>query len=53
MNLTWGGIQWFSMAAIPFIALYNGRRGKHKMKYLFYIYYPLHLVVLQGLSMIL
>ena len=52
-NLTWGGIQWFSMAAVPFIALYNGKRGKHKMKYLFYIYYPLHLVLLQGLAMIL
>ena len=53
LNLTWGGIQWFSMAAIPFLALYNGRRGKRKMKYLFYIYYPAHLVALQGLSMVL
>ncbi len=52
LDLTWGGIQWFSMAAIPLIALYNGKRGKWKMKYLFYIYYPLHLVVLQGLSML-
>ena len=52
-NLTWGGIQWFSMAAIPFLALYNGKRGKRKMKNLFYIYYPAHLVVLQGLSMVL
>lgn len=52
-NLTWGGIQWFSMAAIPFIALYNGKRGTWKMKYLFYIYYPLHLVLLQGLAMLL
>lgn len=53
LDLTWGGIQWFSIAAIPFIALYNGKRGKWKMKYLFYLYYPLHLVVLQGLSRIL
>ena len=52
LDLTWGGIQWFSIAAIPFIALYNGKRGKHKMKYLFYIYYPLHLVVLQGLTLL-
>lgn len=52
LNLSWGGIQWFSMAAIPFIALYNGTRGKRKMKYLFYVYYPLHLVILQGLSML-
>lgn len=52
LNLTWGGIQWFSMAAIPFIALYNGKRGKWKMKYLFYIYYPVHLVVIHFLSLL-
>ena len=52
-NLTWGGIQWFSMAAVPLIALYNGKRGKWKMKYLFYIYYPTHLVVLQCLQLLL
>ena len=52
LNLTWGGIQWFSMAAIPFIALYNGKRGKRKMKYLFYIYYPVHLVVIHFLSLL-
>ena len=52
LNLSFGGIQWFSMAAIPFLALYNGKRGKRKMKNLFYIYYPLHLVVLQGLAML-
>jgi hypothetical protein len=26
------------------MALYNGERGKLKMKHLFYIYYPLHLI---------
>ena len=51
-NLTWGGIQWFSMAAVPLIALYNGKRGKRKMKYLFYIYYPAHLVVIHFLSLL-
>ena len=40
------------MAAVPFIALYNGKRGKRKMKYLFYIYYPAHLVVIYGLSLL-
>ena len=52
LNLGFGGIQWFSMAAIPFIALYNGQRGKRKMKYLFYIYYPAHLVVIYFLSLL-
>ncbi len=53
MDLTWGGIQWASMAAIPLLALYNGKRGKRKMKNLFYIYYPAHLVVIYGLSLLL
>ena len=52
LNLTWGGIQLYSLAAIPLIALYNGKRGKRKMKYLFYIYYPAHLVVIYFLSLL-
>ncbi|MBR4864792.1 MAG: hypothetical protein IKU07_09470, partial [Oscillospiraceae bacterium] len=51
-NLTWGGIQWFSMAAVPFIALYNGKRGKWKMKNFFYIYYPVHQLVIYLLSLL-
>ncbi len=39
-------IQWFCYLALIPLALYNGKRGKYKLKYLFYIYYPLHLVVL-------
>ncbi len=46
LNLSIGAVQWWSLLALPIIALYNGQRGKYKMKYLFYIYYPLHLVVL-------
>ena len=49
--LEYGGIQWFSLAAVPLLALYNGKRGKHKMKNLFYIYYPAHLVVIYLLSL--
>lgn len=39
-----GGIQWYAFAALLLQAFYHGRRGKWKMKNLFYIYYPLHLV---------
>lgn len=45
--------QWWGLSAIPLLALYNGKRGKRKMKYLFYIYYPLHLVVIHGISIVL
>lgn len=53
LNRTLGGLQWYSMAALIPLYFYNGTRGKRKMKYLFYVYYPLHLVVLHGLSLIL
>lgn len=34
-------------------ALYSGKRGKRKMKYLFYIYYPAHLVVIYWINLLL
>lgn len=46
-------VQWFCYLALIPLALYNGKRGKYKLKYLFYIYYPLHLVVLYFLGMII
>lgn len=46
-------VQWFCYLALIPLALYNGKRGKYKLKYLFYAYYPLHLVVLYFLGMII
>lgn len=40
-------IQLFTALSIPILKVYNGERGKWKgMKWLFYIYYPLHLVLI-------
>lgn len=50
---SFGKIQWASLAALPLIAFYNGRKGTWNMKYLFYIYYPLHMAVIYGLTMII
>lgn len=36
----------YNLLAIPFLALYNGELGYRKLKYLFYIYYPLHIVII-------
>ena len=47
--LAWdlGGWQIWSLAALPLLLLYSGQRGKWKMKYFFYIFYPAHLALLQ------
>lgn len=39
-------LMWYSFIAIPILLLYSGKRGKWKMKYFFYIFYPLHLVII-------
>lgn len=48
-----GGIQWWSLLAIPLLALYNQKRGKYNIKPLFYIFYPAHLVVIYLISLFL
>lgn len=46
------GVQGYALLAIPLLLLYSGERGKYKMKYFFYVFYPAHLVLLTGLYML-
>lgn len=39
------GCQWMMIFALPFMLLYNGKKGKG-FKYLFYVFYPLHILML-------
>lgn len=41
----WPG-QWLALLALPLLALYNGQRGKWRLKWLFYLYYPAHLAII-------
>ncbi len=43
----------FSLCALPLLFLYNGQKGKWKTKYFFYLFYPLHLALLQGVFMLI
>ena len=45
--------QWACLLSIPLLLLYSEKRGRIKLKYFFYIFYPLHLVILQGIQMLL
>lgn len=51
--LKYGGVQWLSFLAVPLLLLYNGQRGKANIGKLFYWYYPVHLVVIHGISLFL
>ena len=47
VNKVYGIIQKFVILSYPLLKYYNGTNGKSKkLKWLFYIYYPLHLIVI-------
>lgn len=46
-------LQCFSLLSLIPLYMYNGKRGRLKMKNLFYIYYPLHLVVIYAFKYVL
>ena len=52
---THADIRWASWAffAIIILLFYNEKKGKLKLKYLFHIFYPTHLVILEGIAMFL
>ena len=53
LALNYGGIQWYSLLAIPFLLCYSEKRGSAKLKYFFYIFYPLHLVIIQAIAILI
>ena len=48
-----GGDQLWSLLAVPALLLYSGSRGKLPMKYFFYVFYPVHLALLQLIGWII
>ena len=46
-------VQIYSLLAIPLLLCYNDKRGNVRFKYWFYLFYPLHLVLLEAIAMLI
>jgi hypothetical protein len=54
VSKTYGVIQLFIIISYPILKLYNGQKGKLKgMKWFFYLYYPLHLLIIGILRLLM
>ena len=45
-------IQIWNLTALVLLACYNGQVGRYKMKYAFYLFYPLHLLIIEGVYLL-
>ena len=53
VNISFGlGLQVFAALSMLFILFYNGKRGHQGNKYIFYIFYPAHILLLYFISLL-
>lgn len=53
LGLSTDAVQCLALMALPLLYAYNGKRGTLNLKYFFYIFYPVHLVILEGIAMLI
>ena len=53
LGVVYGDPQWYGLLTLPLLMAYNGTRGKGKLKYLFYVFYPAHLALIYLMGLIL
>ena len=45
-------IQFYCLLSVIPLAFYNGKPGNKKLKYCFYIFYPAHLIIIEGIALL-
>ncbi|MBR4973352.1 MAG: hypothetical protein IKY45_02675 [Clostridia bacterium] len=43
---------WYSLLSFPLLITYNGTRGTHRLKYFFYLFYPIHFAVIYVIKLV-
>ncbi|MGB8452332.1 MAG: TraX family protein [Anaerocolumna sp.] len=51
-SIFYWNFQWMMIGSLPFMLIYNGKKGK-SIKYFFYTFYPLHIIILFIISNII
>ncbi|MBQ9162492.1 MAG: hypothetical protein IJX74_04370 [Clostridia bacterium] len=53
LNANFGYWQFFCFLSLIPLLLYNGKAGNKRLKYVFYVFYPAHLLIIEGVAMLI